>query len=792
MKFFLLDLDYLIDASGKTKARLFGKDEKGKVVKTLVDFSPYFFVLPEKGKEKEAVKDIEEIISSHKAKVEKIEIVKKKLNGEEKKVIKITCFRPPDTSKIRDIVKKLEKKRGGKGTVLEEYQYSLSFSDSFLLENKIYEPSWVEEKNGKIFPADFKKEPSLKTLAFDLEVDIEKGREKIIMISYFGENFKKVVTYQKAKFPSFVKIVKNEKELLEDFKETIIKEDPDIILTYNGDVFDFPMIRERAREYGIKMKIGRDQEEFKFVRRGRASAALVSGRVHLDLFPFINNILSPSLETEVLTLNAVSAELLGDKKIEMDFQELLEAWRKKKDLEKLALYCLKDSELTFRLFNLLASQIFELSKISGQLLFDVSRMTYSQLVESFLTKKAHFLGEIIPNQPKFDEILKRKQFTYPGGYVKEPIGGIHENIAVVDFRSLYPSIIATFNISPETLNCSCCKNNGFKVPETNFWFCKKKKGFVSSVIKELLEERWEIKKKMKKLKPSSKEYHLLNTRQQVIKIISNAVYGYFGFPASKWYSKECAQSAAAWGRKLIKEAMEKASKDFIVVYGDTDSAFLKPKPGKEKTFKKDIEKFLKKINKTFPGIIELDLQGFYKRGIFIPRGLVKGTAKKRYALLDEKGNLLVRGLETVRKDWCQLAKEVQRKVLEFVLKKEDIKGAIKYTKEVISKLKARKIALKELVIYEQLTKPIEEYKSLSPHLACAKKMKEKGEEVEPGTIIMFVISKKGERISDKAIPYEWTQISDIDTDYYIYHQILPAALRVLSVFNVKEEDLLKD
>ncbi len=791
MKFFLLDLDYLIDASGKTKARLFGKDEKGKVVKTLVDFSPYFFVLPEKGKEKEAVKDIEKIIASHKAKVEKIEIVKKKLNGEEKKVIKITCFRPPDTSKIRDIVKKLEKKRGGKGTVVEEYQYSLSFSDSFLLENKIYEPGWVEEKNGKIFPIDLKKEPSLKTLAFDLEVDIEKGREKIIMISYFGENFKKVVTYQKAKFPSFVKIVKNEKELLEDFKETIIKEDPDIILTYNGDVFDFPMIRERAREYGIKMKIGRDQEEFKFVRRGRASAALVLGRVHIDLFPFINNILSPSLETEVLTLNAVSAELLGDKKIEMDFQELLEAWRKKKDLEKLALYCLKDSELTFRLFNLLASQIFELSKISGQLLFDVSRMTYSQLVESFLTKKAHFLGEIIPNQPKFDEILKRKQFTYPGGYVKEPIGGIHENIAVVDFRSLYPSIIATFNISPETLNCSCCKNNGFKVPETNFWFCKKKKGFVSSVIKELLEERWEIKKKMKKLKPSSKEYHLLNTRQQVIKIISNAVYGYFGFPASKWYSKECAQSAAAWGRKLIKEAMEKASKDFIVVYGDTDSAFLKPKPGKEKTFKKDIENFLKKINKTFPGIIELDLQGFYQRGIFIPRGLVKGTAKKRYALLDEKGNLLVRGLETVRKDWCQLAKEVQRKVLEFVLKKEDVKGAIKYTKEVISKLKARKIALKELVIYEQLTKPIEEYKSLSPHLACAKKMKEKGEEVEPGTIIMFVISKKGERISDKAIPYEWAQISDIDTDYYIHHQVLPAALRVLSVFNVKEEDLLK-
>ncbi len=791
MRFFLLDLDYIIDAFGKTKARLFGKDEKGKTMEKVFDFSPYFFVLPEKGKEKEAIKDIEKILSQKKEKIEKIEIVKRKLNGRERNFIKITCFRPPDTSNIRDIVKKLEKKRGGKGTVLEEYQYSLPFSDSFLLENKIYEPAWIEEKNGKVSPVNLEKEPKLKAIAFDIEINIENGKEKIIMISYFGKNFKKVTTYRKkGRYPGFVKLVKNEKELLKDFEKTIKEKDPDIILTYNGDAFDFPMIRERAKEYKLKLKIGRENDEFKFLRRGRASAASITGRVHLDLFPFINNILSPNLETEVLTLNAVSSELLGDKKIEMDFQELLEAWRKKKDLQKLALYCLKDSELTFRLFNLLCSQIFELSKISGQLLFDASRMTYSQLVEGFLTKKAHYLKEVIPNQPKFDEILKRKQFTFTGGYVKEPIGGIHENIAVVDFRSLYPSIIATFNISPETLNCSCCKNNGFKVPETNFWFCKKKKGFVSSVIKELLEERWEIKKKMKKEKKDSRRYYLLDTRQHVIKIIANAVYGYFGFPASKWYCKECAQSSAAWGRKLIKQAMEKASEDFVVVYGDTDSAFLKPKKGKEKTFKKDIEKFLEKINKTLPGVIELDLQGFYKRGIFIPKGLIKGTAKKRYALLDEKGKLLIRGLETVRKDWCNLAKELQRKVLEFVLEKQDIKGAVKYSKKIISKLKARKISLKDLVIYEQLTKPIEEYKSLSPHLACAKKMKEKGEEVEPGTIIMFVISKKGEKISDKAIPYEWAKISDIDTNYYIYHQIIPAGLRILSVFGIKEKDLI--
>ncbi len=791
MRFFLLNLDYVLDPQGETKVRLFGKSEKRKLIEKSFNFSPCFFVLPSASKENKAIREIKELLTKEKKKVKEIEITKKKLAGEEKKFIKIVCFSPPDTQKIRDIVKKLEKKKEGSGSVVEEYQYSLGFTESFLLENKIYEPGWIEIKNGKINPVRVDEKPDLKVIAFDIEVTVDDGREKIIMISYFGKNFKKVTTYRKkGKYPPFVKIVKDEKELLEDFRETIKEEDPDIILTYNGDAFDFPMIRERAREYKVKIDVGRGGEEFKFVRRGRSSAAYIAGRAHIDLFLFINNILSPNLETEVLTLNAVSAELLGDKKIDMDFQELLESWRKKKDLQKLAFYCLKDSELTFRLYDVLFPQILELSKVTGQLLFDVSRMTYSQLVESYLTKRAYSIGEIIPNQPKFDEILKRKRFTYLGGYVREPIGGIHENIAILDFRSLYPSIIATFNISPETLNCSCCKNDSYKVPGRNLWFCKKKKGFVSSVIRDLLEERWQIKKKMKSVKEDSLEYHLLDTRQNVIKIIANATYGYFGFPASKWYCRECAESAAAWGRELIKKVIEEGSKEFIVIYGDTDSAFLKSKEGREKSFEKDIEKFLEKINKSFPGIIELNLQGFYRRGIFIPKGLIKGTAKKRYALLDKEGKILVRGLETVRKDWCNLAKDLQRKVLEFVLREEDIEGAKKYTKEVIEALKRGKVELKDLIIYEQLTKPIEQYKSLSPHLACAKKMKEKGEEVKPGTIIMFVISKKGETISDKAIPVEWATLSDIDTNYYIYHQLIPAALRVLSVFGIKEENLL--
>jgi len=789
MEGFLLDLDY-IKEKNSTKARLFVKEKKGKCACLFLEFTPSFLVLPKQGKENEAQRQIEKLLEEKKFKIKKIRKVEKKLKGEEKTFLEISCFFPPDLQKVRDIVKKLEKKRGGPGTVIEEYEYSLSFAEMFFYKNKIYQPGWIKIEGNKISALQQKKLPSFNILAFDLEEVEENGEKKIIMVSFYGENFKKVITYKPSKYPSFVKVVQNEKELLEEFVKTITENDPDIILTYNGDAFDFLLLRERGNANRVKLAIGRDKSQFKFVKRGRQSAAKIVGRVHIDLFPFVNNILAQNLQTEVLTLNAVSAELLGDKKIDLDFQELLEAWRKKKDLAKLALYCLKDSELTFRLFKLLFPQIFELSRISGELLFDTTRMSYAQLVEAYLSKRASSENEIIPNQPKFEEILKRKRFTFAGGYVKEPIGGIHENIAVVDFRSLYPSIIATFNISPETLNCFCCKNNGFSVPQRNYWFCKKRKGFVSRVIKDLLEKRWKIKEEMKKLEKKSFEYKLLDTRQKVVKIIANATYGYFGFPGSKWYCRECAESAAAFGRDLIKKVIEEASKDFIVVYSDTDSAFLKPKEGKEKTFEKDVKTFLRKINKKLPGLIELDLQDFYQRGIFIPRGLVPGTAKKRYALLDKKGNLLIRGLETVRKDWCNLAKELQRKVLEFVLKENNVEKAKKFVKKTIEKLKKGKIGLKDLVIYEQLTKPIETYKTISPHVACAKKMREKGIIVEPGTLIMFVISKKGGSISEKAIPFEWAKLEDIDTDYYIHHQILPAAMRVLAVFNINEASLL--
>jgi len=799
MKLCLLDIDYFDEE--QSIIRLFCKDNEKTAICLDYDFEPFFYVLPKQGKEEEVKRKIEQIRD---VKIKRVEIKERIISGEKRKFLKVFCFLSTDLQKVRDIVKQWERERGGQGIVEEEYEYSITFYKQYLLDKQINGMDCIEVegedikkdynvdrtlKIKKIKSAGGKEILELKILAFDIEAVEENGKQKIVMLSMKSKNFERVLTYQEDEhYEKYVEVVKDEKELLEKFVDIVNKQKPDILVGYNSDLFDMQVIQQRADELKVKFILSKDSSELKFARRARISAARFKGLVHVDLFEFINNILSPQMQTEVMTLDAVSAELLGDNKIEIEYEEILEDWRKGKDLAKLAEYCLKDSELTLRLAEFILPQIYELSRLSGQILFDTSRMTYSQLVEWYLSKKAYLMNNIIPNQPKWEDIQRRKEVSpYEGAFVKEPIAGLHENIAVMDFRSLYPSIIATFNISPETFNCEDCRKDGFEVPEMKYWFCKRKKGFISTVIKELIEKRASIREKMKKLKKDSEEWKRLDREQLATKTVANATYGYFGFAGSKWYCRQCAQSSAAFGRFYIKKVIDEAVREgFTVIYADTDSMFVKTKGD----VKKKTKLFLEKMNKSLPGMIELDLQGMYMRGIFIPRGVGPGTAKKRYALMDENGVLTIRGLEKVRRDWSNVAKNTQEKVLELILEKKDVEGAVKYTQNVIKELKSGKIPLKDLTIYEQLTKPLSEYKAIGPHVVAARKIKERGRPIGEGMVIMFVITKGKGSISERAEPIEDTDIKKIDEDYYISHQIVPAALRVLTVLNVSEEQLL--
>jgi len=495
------------------------------------------------------------------------------------------------------------------------------------------------------------------------------------------------------------------------------------------------------------------------------------------------------LKTETYNLNAVASELLGEKKHDVDLNELSKAWDNETELKEFCEYNLNDARLSYNLAEKLMPAISEMVKITGLTIYDVNRMGFSQLVEWYLLRQAPNFNEIAPNKPSNDEIMKRRLQTYKGAFVFEPKPGLYDNIVVFDYRSLYPTIVGSHNISPGTINCDCCAEEAKLVPlEDNkkIWFCNKKKGFIPTLIEDLITRRTRIKEIIKD--QIDEKFAILDARQNSLKLLANSFYGYLGFFAARWYSLECAQATTAFGRHYIKEVIEKAQKSgFRVLYSDTDSVFLTLD---EKT-KQDAETFSEKINQELPGLMELEFEGFYPSGIFVSAKVGAYGAKKKYALLDENGMLKIKGFESVRRNWSMIAKEVQEKVLEIILKERDNKKALEYVKKTIDDLRNKKIPLEKVVIHTQLQKEISEYDSRGPHVAVAQRLKNQGVNVGPGSMIRFVVLQGSDIIRNRSKLPEEVKENNYDADYYINNQVVPAVERIFNVLGYTKEDLLE-
>lgn len=790
LEFCLFDINYHSGDDG-TFIEMWGKTRKGKtVVARDSEFRPYFYLETDKEMSASETENLKRRIREFREfgeKVREIENVKKKYLGEEKEFLKITLSDPRDLSEVREIIKEW------KG-VKNIYEYDISYYRRYLIDKGLKPMGWVsasgerKESDSADMYLDIEsiepsqgKYPKFRTLAIDIEV----SGEEIIMISLVSRGFRKVLTYGwKDSGSKYVELLKGEAEMLGRFVEIVKERDPDMILTYNGDLFDFPKLRERANHHKVSLDMGRGGSPLVFTRRGRTSSARMRGRVHVDLYSFVFNVMGDSLASETLTLDMVSKELLGVGKKPLEWKKIEGMWRKRRGNKKVSAYCAWDSELAIRLAGRISPQIFELCRIVGQCLFDVTRMSYSQLVEWLLIRSAFEREEMALNRPKFDEIKRRREASpYAGGYVMPPEPGIHQDIALFDFASLYPSTVITHNISPETLdkNGSGGKN---KVPGSEHFFSTEKKGFIPEILEGLVKKRMELKKKMNSASPGSPLFVDLRNRQQAIKILANASYGYYAYAGSRWYSRICAMSIAAFGRHYIQKVIEFArGRNLKVIYGDTDSLFLSD-CGQDRA-----KKFLEEVNGSLPETMELEMEGMYKSGIFVPTK-TGTTAKKRYALLDREDRIIVRGFETVRRDWCRIAKETQERVLSAILKDRDKDKAIGIVREVISDIEKGKVKMKDLVIYTQMAKPPEKYEQIGPHVAAAMKYVKKGHAVKEGSVIEYVITKGTGSISSRAEPYEYAE--NYDPDYYVNNQIIPAAMRVLHGLGFTEDDVLEE
>ncbi|MEM3927040.1 MAG: DNA polymerase II [Desulfurococcaceae archaeon] len=778
LEFYLLDVSYEI-VMNEPHIIMWAITRDGqRIVIRDRHFRPYFYVILRKNSDPTLVMQRIKMLSENPSPISKLELVEKRYMGNPVKSLKATTIIPEYVRKYREKIRNIDE-------VLDIVEADIRFSMRYILDHGLKPCGWhiAKTRELKVSPGyrvsaeyeligeisaieEYSPPKDLRILAMDIEVYGEGGsprpeKDPVIIIGLMSND---------GEIKQFVANNIDDRPIIKEFVNYVIKKDPDIIVGYNNNNFDWPYLLERSRIHGIKLDIGRKRDSMPSTSTyGHIS---IPGRLNVDLLNFAEEI--PEIKLKSLD---IVADYLGvmkrNERVLIDYLEIPRYWNDPEKRELLLRYNLDDVKSTMGLAEKFLPFAMQLSNITGLPLDQVGAASVGYRLEWFLMREAYRNNELIPNR------IERSIESYKGAVVLKPLPGIHENIAVMDFTSMYPNIMIKYNVGPDTIvyNEPCNENLHNIAPELGHCFKKEPAGFFKNVLQSLLKLRKSIRDEMKKYHPDSYEYKILDERQRAVKILANATYGYMGWAGARWYCRECAEAVTAWGRQTINKAIEIArALGLRVIYGDTDSIFVTHDPGKIEEFARIVENDLG---------FEIKIDKIYKRVFF-------SEAKKRYAGLLEDGRIDIVGFEAVRGDWAEIAKEVQEKVTEILLRYGDLEKAIDYVRNVISDLNQYKVPLEKLIIWKTLTKPIEEYEADAPHVAVAKKMIRKGIKIAIGDKVGYVVLKGYGKISERVEPYMFIKdIRLIDVNYYIDHQIVPAVMRILEYFGVTELQLKK-
>ena len=773
---YVLDISYEIIGNIPV-IMIFGIDrENRRVLIKDNGFRPYFYVVPDEDtdlNDNEIITYIKKL-SNPKSPITEVIPEKKKFFGREIKVFKVKTVIPEFVREYREKVKDYP-------FVKDVLEADVRFAMRYSIDKDVTPSTWhrfrvIETKKSGVYRVDTEYElieilernistipPSLKVVAFDIEVYNPRGTPRaetdpIIIIALMND--KREITQLVAKD-------KDDSIIIREFIEYIQRYDPDIIVGYNSSLFDIPYLIERAKRSRIPFDIGRRKGSEP--RQSAYGHISIPGRLHVDLYHFAEEI--PEIKLKSLDYVAEFFGVMSRKeRTNIEWYDIYKYWDDPSKRDILLKYSKDDVVSIYGVAEKILPYALQLSALTGLPLDQVGAASVGNRLEWYLMREAYKYNELIPNREE------REYEPYKGAIVLEPKPGVHENIAVLDFSSMYPNIMIKYNVGPDTFaqEEECEKIGCFEAPGTKYMFRKEPPGFYKRVLETLLKLRKSIREEMKKYPPQSIEYRVLDERQRSVKILANAAYGYMGWVGARWYYKQGAEAVTAWGRTIISRAIKIAEElGLRVIYGDTDSLFV---DYDEKKINMFIERVAKELD------LEIKIDKIYKRVFFT-------EAKKRYIGLTTEDHIDIVGFEAVRGDWTDLAKEVQEEVAEIVLKTGSVDKAIQYVRSIIRDLEEKKIPLEKLVIWKTLTKRLEEYEASAPHVRAAKIMISRGLRVAVGDKIGYVIVRGPGKISDKAMPYMFVTINDIDTDYYIDHQIIPAALRILGYYGVSERSL---
>ena len=531
-----------------------------------------------------------------------------------------------------------------------------------------------------------------------------------------------------------------------------------VLLTYNGDGFDLPYLYNRANRIGVNK-----QKNPLYMMRD--SATLQKG-VHLDLYRTFSNrafqIYAFGQKYTDFSLNSVCKGILGEEKIghDVEIDEMT--------YYQIAKYCQNDARLTYKLtsFNneLLMNLLVVITRIARMPIDDIARMGVSQWIRSLMYYEHRKNNLLIPRRSELDKksagmandaVIKDKK--YRGGMVVDPIEGIHFDVIVMDFASLYPSIIKVNNLSYETVRCSHeeCKKN--MIPQTNHWVCTKKNGLTSLIIGSLRDLRVNYyKSQAKKSNITEEEKQLYLVVTQALKVILNASYGVMGAEIFPLYYLPAAESTTGMGRHIILDTIEKCKASNIqVLYGDTDSIFVKD------LTQEQIEMLINRAKNDHGVELEVDKEFRY---------VVLSNRKKNYLGVTKEGKADVKGLTGKKSHTPKFIKTLFYELLDIlsavqnVNEFEDAKKQItKKIADYASKVQEKKIPLSDLAFNVMISKaPAEYVKTVPQHIRAAKQL-ETIREIKKGDIISYVkiLNKPGVK------PVEMARQDEVDSSKYM-------------------------
>ncbi len=619
--------------------------------------------------------------------------------------------------------------------------------------------------------------PDIKRAAIDIEVhspirdripDPSAAENKVICVSLVSNENENIVFILKREevetgdwpkgFPEDVRMeyFNDEDQMLKKvFKAMSVYP---IILTFNGDNFDLRYLYNRAIRLGI------NKEEIPIVLT--KEFAYMTTSIHIDLYRFFHNrsiqVYAFSDRYKEETLDAISKAILNVGKAEIDksIHEL--------SLYNLAYYCWWDSYVTLNLTqfddNLVMKLIILLTRVSRLSMEDLTRQGVSSWIKNLFYYEHRSRNYLIPLPADINRIkgagdtkaiIKDKKFR--GAIVVEPEAGVHFDVVVLDFASLYPSIIKEYNLSYETVRCPHpeCRDN--IVPETNHWVCKKRKGITSIIIGFLRDIRvkwFKPKSKDKSLKEEERAWNSIIER--ALKVYLNASYGVFGAEHFPFFCLPVAESTAAIGRYAIQKAITKSkSLGMNIIYGDTDSVFIKNPP--EKIITELINWSKQELG------IDLDVDKQY-------RYLALSDRKKNYLGVFRDGSVDIKGLTGKKRNTPQFAQQAFLKMVETLSRVESMEDFDKAKKEIqeiaktcYNKIKNKEFSLEDFAFHVQISKPLTSYVKTTPqHVKAARQLSKNGKELKPGDIISFVKT----RGKDGVRPVELANKEELDTEKY--------------------------